>query len=152
MENLEFIAGTLVWAGKNTAYNLDFIPDDKLSWKPSPDANSALEIAQHVVMALTMLRAGIVGETGEVAPAPVPASRDEAKQQIVGAAEACAVTIRNLTPEDFNRTVSFPNGVEFPMQRAVGVPLIDLVHHHGQVAYLQTILGDKESHFDPSGF
>ncbi len=151
METLEAMAGMLQWAGKNCAYNLDFIPDDKLSWKPAPEANSALEIVQHVGVALTMLRRGIAGEESRPDEVALPASREEAKAQLVGWANACADTMRALKPEDFSRTVNL-NGREFPMQRAVGIPLIDLVHHHGQIAYIQTLLGDTESHFDPSAF
>lgn len=29
--------------------------------------------------------------------------------------------------------------------------MIDLVHHHGQVSYIQSLLGDKDQHFNPDG-
>ena len=31
------------------------------------------------------------------------------------------------------------------------IAVIDAVHHHGQIAYIQTLLGDKESHFFEMG-
>lgn len=151
METLEAMAGMLQWAGKNCAYNLDFIPDDKLSWKPAPDANSALEIVQHVGIAMTLLRRGIAGEGSHPDEVSLPASREEAKAQLVAWTNACADAIRALKPEDFGRTLDL-NGREFPMQQAAGIPLIDLLHHHGQFAYIQTLLGDTESHFDASAF
>ena len=51
MKPLEGLAETATWAGKNTAYNLQFIPADKLAWKPAPTAKSALEIAHHLIRA-----------------------------------------------------------------------------------------------------
>jgi hypothetical protein len=28
------------------------------------------------------------------------------------------------------------------------VPAVDLIHHHGQINYLQMLLGDRDDHFD----
>ena len=35
----------------------------------------------------------------------------------------------------------------FPFARAVSFPVIDAIHHHGQIAYIQSLLGDAETHF-----
>ena len=32
--------------------------------------------------------------------------------------------------------------------RAALIPVLDLLHHHGQVCYLQTLLGDREQHWN----
>jgi hypothetical protein len=32
--------------------------------------------------------------------------------------------------------------------RAVLIPVLDLLHRHGQICYLQTLLGDTEMHWD----
>ncbi|HTE20118.1 MAG TPA: hypothetical protein VK689_17270, partial [Armatimonadota bacterium] len=48
MHPMEVPAQQMLWASKNAAYNLSFIPEDKLNWKPAPTANSALEIVNHV--------------------------------------------------------------------------------------------------------
>ena len=37
---LELAAGQITWAHKNINNNLDFVPDDKLNWKPAPSSKS----------------------------------------------------------------------------------------------------------------
>jgi hypothetical protein len=32
--------------------------------------------------------------------------------------------------------------------RAALIPVLDLLHHHGQICYLQTLLGDREQHWN----
>ena len=44
---LELLAGQIDWAHKNINNNLDFIPEDKLNWKPAPESKSVLEIINH---------------------------------------------------------------------------------------------------------
>jgi hypothetical protein len=34
-----------------------------------------------------------------------------------------------------------------PLGQLAGFPVIDVIHHRGQVCYLQTMLGDKDNHF-----
>src|SRR5207302_9664670 len=46
---LEALASQAEWAAKDFAHNLDFIPADKLAWKPAPTAKSALDIANESV-------------------------------------------------------------------------------------------------------
>ena len=53
---LEGLAGQIVFFSRNLAHNLDFIPDDKLDWKPAPTANSAMEVVRHLLGAQTRLR------------------------------------------------------------------------------------------------
>ncbi len=45
--SLEQVAAQLDWAHKNINNNLDFMPEDKLNWKPAPEAKSVLEIINH---------------------------------------------------------------------------------------------------------
>ena len=40
-------------------FNLDFLPDEKLGWKPAPDAKSALEIVNHLAPYLDSLSAAL---------------------------------------------------------------------------------------------
>lgn len=148
MTAMEQLAELVEWAGKNTAYNLDFIPDDKLDWKPAPEANSALEIVNHVMHPLTAMRAALEG--GEFKSDFTPAStRDEAKRILQDAANAYGATLRSVSPENLQGTIQHPTRGAIPMQLAATMPVRDLLHHHGQIAYLQTLLGDAHSHFAP---
>jgi uncharacterized damage-inducible protein DinB len=140
IEQLTMMAG-------NLAYNLDFVPDDKLNWKPAPTAASALEIANHVLEPLrgmaSQLRTGEFNAEGAQAT-----NRAEAQQFIVEAANDYAAALRELKAEDLQGTISLPFG-EVPKGMAISIPVVDLIHHHGQIAYLQTMWGDAESHFAP---
>ena len=151
MDYLNTLAVQVEMAGKNLAYNLDFIPEDKLNWKPAPTANSTLKVVNHATSSLKSARNAITTgnmEPGEFSPAT---NVSEAKQLISSAASDYAQAMRALTPEDLNRTVELPFGA-FPVAQLAGMMVFDLIHHHGQIAYIQTILGDTESHFDPSLF
>jgi hypothetical protein len=153
MHPLEGMAGTGVWTAKNMAYNLDFIPDDKLNWKPAPTANSALEIVNHVLGALARLTPLLQGGAPSDAPAEFEkaTNRESAKRLLVQAAENHAAVVVQLNPADLGNIVKLPFA-EFPLARVASMPVIDLLHHHGQIAYIQTLLGDTESHFDAEAF
>ena len=150
MNALEVMAGQVQWAGSNIAYNLDFIPEDKLDWKPAPQAESALGIINHAVQPLFGMLSMLEG--GEFKAEFEPATnRDEAKALIKRASAAYAAKMGSLQPQDVEGTVSMPFGGEWPKMRAVSLPLIDLIHHHGQIAYIQSLLGDTVSHFEEMG-
>ncbi len=148
-DNLEMLAGMAQWIGSNLAYNLAKIPADKLSWKPAPDASSALEIVNHLMMPLT----GIPAMLNDGAPAEfAPATDLESSQKLIrDASEKYAVFLRGLAPESLEGTIEMPFGGTWPRERVASLPIVDLIHHHGQIAYLQTLLGDTESHFEEMG-
>lgn len=132
--------------GRNFAHNLDFIPGDKLNWKPSPTANSALEITLQAAGHLLNMKAALTGgQFGDV-HFPAPATRDEAKELILRASSDYAAWLQTLDGSDFGDPVQLPFGT-MPRGQCVSMPVLDLVHHHGQITYIQTILGDTENHF-----
>ncbi|MEO6908111.1 MAG: DinB family protein [Abditibacteriaceae bacterium] len=145
MESIEVLIGMAEWGAQNVVYNLDFIPDDKLQWRPAPEAQSALEIAHEIARSVDS--ASILFQTGEMTRRVTePQNRDEAKEAILDAVETYAATLRSLTEEQLNSTVIFPFR-EMPMQFAMRVPVTEILHHHGQIAYIQLLLGDTENHF-----
>jgi uncharacterized damage-inducible protein DinB len=149
-ERLETLAGQVRWAAKNIAYNLDFIPDDKLNWKPAPQALSALEIAGHVIGVFNHFRERVENPQAESnfhGDHPVPASREEAKTKLIEAGEEYCRVLTALTPESLSQIVELPFG-KLPLGFIAAMPATDAIHHHGQIAYIQTLLGDTESHFD----
>lgn len=153
MHPLESLAGLLRWAAKNTAYNLKFIPDDKLAWKPSPEANSALEIVCHVTGAIRAMRPALDGgsEISFPAPGTPPATREEAQEMLTSAAEEYADALVKVSPADLGREITIAGTMKFALARAASMPVVDVIHHHGQIAYIQSILGDKEFHFFERG-
>jgi len=146
MHPLDGLARMTEFAGNNLAYNLEFIPADKLGWKPAPSAKSALEIIQHATSALTFMRPVLTG--GEYTRSEIPAPTDcrSAQDLIRSATRDYAAALRQVDPSRLGEAVELPFG-SFPLAQCAGLATFDVMHHHGQVAYIQTLPGDQENHF-----
>jgi hypothetical protein len=135
----ETLANQMLAISHNIAFNLDFIPADKLFWKPAPDANSALEIVHHVL--------GAVGSFTAPGAAVAPVTElADAKARVVQAGQKFADALRAASPEELAE-VGPPMGLARGHFAALLV--VDTINHHGQITYIQTMLGDLESHFAP---
>jgi uncharacterized damage-inducible protein DinB len=145
MNPMEGMAQQMNWVARNTAHNLGFIPKEKLTWKPAPTSKSALEIISHTAGFIHAMTPVLTG--GEFKPPQFPTltSLEEAQNLITSCTETYAAALARLTPADLGRTVQLPFG-PFPLARAASMPVVDLIHHHGQIAYIQTLLGDTEDH------
>ncbi len=134
------------WAGRNLANNLNFIPDDKLNWKPAPTANSALEIINHLVPNILRLSDIISGGDGQFQVEPIT-TREAAQAAINHAATEYSIQVSKLSQEELERPVQLPFG-EVPCSRACALAVTEAINHHGQLTYIQTLLGDVESHLE----
>ena len=143
MTPIDLIASQLDWADNNICNNIDFIPEDKMNWKPAPKAKSPLEIIAHMAKTLAMMTAGVSGQAKK--DVPNVQTREEAKQLVSNMIENHVSVIKNLSDEQLNETAHLEIG-DFPMQMAIGMPVIETINHHGQLTYIQTLLGDDESH------
>jgi len=140
---LELAAGQMTWAHQNINNNLDFVPDDKLNWKPAPDAKSVLEIINHATGTVNMMTSVIKGAAkSELTPAT---NRDQAKALMTQVVQAHLSFIATLQPGDLEKPVQLPFG-EFPTGFVAAMPVVELLNHHGQITYIQILLGDTESH------
>lgn len=148
MSPLQLLSDTVKWAGKNLSYNLGKIPDDKLDWKPAPDAKSALEIAAEVVGVLQNFTALLKKQ--QSGDRPVFQSRQEAQTAVETASADYALLLLSLGDNDLIGEMDL-GFTKMPKARAITLPVVDTFHHHGQIAYLQTLLGDTESHFYEMG-
>lgn len=151
MNPLEVLANQVEWAAKDTAHNLDFIPADRLQWKPAPTAKSVMEIVNEMVGAAKKMT-GVLGG-GSWTPAPpefTPATTAAAaKELLLSTAREYAQALRAVRPEDLGRQVDF-GFRSLPLAQAAGMPAMEFVHHRGQIVYIQTLLGDTQDHFDMS--
>lgn len=144
MTPIELIAGQLDWANKNICNNIDFIPDDKLAWKPEPTSKSPLEIVKHMTGTVNMMTSGIKGEAEK--ELPDVATKAEAKQLVNQVIQDHVAFIKTLSDEQLAGKVTVGQLGEFPMTMAAALPVIECVNHHGQFTYIETLLGDDESH------
>jgi uncharacterized damage-inducible protein DinB len=150
MIDTETLAEFSLFVAKNIACNLDFIPSDKLTWKPAPEAKSVLEILNHVLQNYTRFKSHFDGSNRS---AFTPATTaDEAKKMLIEAAEGYAQIMRTATLEQWDRQIHVTGRSHLPLKQAATMLVLDTVNHHGQVTYIQTLLGDVESHFDTSAF
>lgn len=150
MGTLQTLAGQASWATKNLAYNLDFIPDEKLVWKPAGTARSALEIVGHLLGTFAMATDQLKDTGQEMLYHKLAcsvSSRNEAKIRLISTGEEYSYLLFSLKPEILTKVVELPFG-RFPLSFVAAMPVMDAVHHHGQIAYIQILLGDAESHFD----
>ena len=147
MHPLQVLIESLEWAGKNTAHNLNYIPDDKLAWKPAPDAKSALEIVHECITTISWMQGALTGATYDPeAKIPVPETREDAQKQLLEVSANYIALLQSFGAGDLEGTIELTFG-PFPRSRAIALPILDLTHHHGQLAYIQTLLGDTVSHF-----
>ena len=156
MDINQHLAQQIRWVARNFAFNLDFVPADKWNWKPAPTASSAQEITAHITQTLARAALMIAGADWDEAESQMPdvltnGSLEAAKAKLHEAAEAFAVQVEELTPEAGNRILHTPYG-DFSVAQFASVDLMDLMHHHGQIAYIQTLCGDTESHFVDGDF
>lgn len=126
-------------------FNLDFIPEDKLSWKPTPHAKSALEIVNHLAEYLSRISRRLGSPTPEFVPAT---DRESAKQVLAASAERYLKAVRGASSEALS--AKFRPDMPLTLGWMITASTIDTIHHAGQIAYIQTLLGDNEIHFDQS--
>ncbi len=146
MSPLDGVIGLAEWAGRDTAYNLGFIPEDKLAWKPAETAKSVVEVTNEIIYVLNGMVDVIKGGAWPE-PDPTKAVSDLADLQ-EGVKQATAnyiAALKTLTPEDLDKEATLPFGT-FPMARFATFALAELLHHRGQIVYVQSLLGDAESH------
>jgi hypothetical protein len=152
MTDLQAFARLARWAGRSFAANLGGIPEEKLNWQPAPGVKSAAAVTAEVVglceIALPLLHGQGWGEFR----LQLPATIEEGRQRVLAASEAYAAALEAATPASLERVVETGIGPGTVLigsaRRGVAYPLVDLIHHNGQICYLQSLLGDEEIRFD----
>ena len=137
--------------------SLSFVPDDKLTWKPSPTAKSALEIATHIGV-VNMAMADLI-KNRKSTFATVPelfewmgaeekkyTSRDAVISLLDAGAAKITATLNALTVKDLEEGVVVAPFGERPLRRFIFIPEGHTSDHASQIDFLQTIWGDVEFH------
>lgn len=144
MEDLKTVAVLARWAADDTIHQLQFIPEDRLDWSPAEEIKSALKIVGEIVMVLRMMQPAFEGGACVGGEFPLFRSREEAVTALREATEKYAAALEAAGPE-LERMLETPVGPLWG-PRAVLFPAIELLHHHGQITYIQSLLGDHEFH------
>jgi DinB superfamily len=147
MNPLELLAYQAEWATKDAAHNLDFIPADKLTWKPAPTAKSVLDIVNEMGMFAKGMTPMLSGGCFTRPDHPAATTLEAAKELLLSTGRDYAAALRAVKPEDLGRQVDLGFGT-FTLAQAAGMPVIEMIHHRGQIIYIETLLGDTQDHFD----
>ncbi len=129
---------------------LGHIPDDKLTYSPTPTAKSALQIASHVIAANGFFTSALTG--GVVTGAPAMdvgeiASRQEAVERINASTDALLAAINALSPERLDAVIPTPFG-DSSAAFFLGIAGVHTFGHAAQLEYLQTCWGDLDFHWN----
>ncbi len=136
--------------------NFSYVPDDKLTWTPTPTAKSPIRIAAH-----TALYAGRFAQM--IREQKLPAvenltewlaqknaeeeaitSRDEIEIVFRKGTDEVIEALRTLTPEAIASTLDSGQGWSAPMTQLMGFAGWHATLHTGQIDYLQTCWDDQE--------
>jgi hypothetical protein len=135
--------------------NFSHVPDDKLTWTPTPTAKSAIRIAAH-----TALYAGRFARMIEDRQLPGGDNLEEwlAQRNAEEVAITCRVEMESifrkgteevlaaldsLTPEEIGRSLDSGLGWSMPMTFLMNLPGFHATLHTGQIDYLQTCWDDQ---------
>jgi len=74
-------------------------------------------------------------------------SAADARQAILKAVDEYATKLEQADPAQLQREIQLPFGTFWAARFAL-FPVIEIIHHRGQICYLQSLLGDAEARFD----
>jgi glutathione S-transferase len=154
----DYIADNTMAALESFIRNVEALPADKLDWKPEPTSRSALsmlaEIGSTGVLLMQTMRtmqapamdSEAVKRAQEVRAQlnTLDRARDAARSRTQ---EYCEV-VRSLDDSSLAQMVDMPwaEGMRWSIADVAGFHHWNLVWHTGQVAYIQSLLGDVEMH------
>ncbi len=136
--------------------NFSHVPDDKLTWTPTPTAKSAIRIAAHTALYSGRF-ARMINERKLPAPENLTewlAQRDAEEIAVTSRAEMEAIfrkgtdevlaALDDLTPEDIEMSLGSGQGWSMPMSHLMKLPGWHATLHTGQIDFLQTCWDDQE--------
>lgn len=152
----EFQADKIEGAAKLLAFWLGVMPEDKQSWVPEIEGAAGLRNARELVAecaaANRFFTALLKGEKPALfRPFEIKseyATGEEAQQDLIESAAACAAVVRGLSDEDLAKEYR----LRWPMPgyQIIDFPYRNMAYHAGQVNQLQLLYGDAEFHL-PKG-
>jgi hypothetical protein len=129
------------------AYNLAQLPEEKLDWTPTEASKSALDVVGEVVFVMKSSLPVFAGGTIDFDLARAKPSGLAEAQQWLSETSAQFADLLDAAGPELERAIDTPFG-QLWGSSAVTFGLVDLLHHHGQITYLQSLLGDAENHMD----
>ena len=136
---------------------LSFIPDDKLTWKPSPTAKTPLNIVAHCALVSKFCADVITVNMPDSMPSPQEFLKGlhEAEEKVTTRESAIALlnettaelskAFDGVNVDNIDSTRNSPFGA-IPIRFWISQGGEQMAGHAGQLEYLQTIWGDLDNH------
>jgi len=132
------------------------VPEDKLNWKPMDNGRTVLDQLQECAQSATFF-AGLFNPESEQDLSPEATEARKRERQSWTTIDQCEAAcnansaplyeaIRQIPDERLEETIELPWGETATIADALAFQYWNLVYHHGQINYLQTLYGDFEMH------
>ncbi len=134
------------------------VPADKLDWKPLDGGRSVLDICQEMALCPSWAK-DLIGGKEEPEWNEEVAAKVEAEKKQFATVEACKAECYRRLEELFEMYREMPDerlaetkwlpydgGRDFAMEEMMDYPRWNFNYHLGQIAYVQTLYGDKAMH------
>jgi uncharacterized damage-inducible protein DinB len=127
--------------------NVGAMPADKLTWKPAETSRTAQELIEEIVSATVYNTAVLTTKTSadDAWVSVAGKSLKELEQlQRAGVAEFLAA-VKEFPESEYTEQITLPWGAMTYFD-VMSYNYWNLMYHIGQIAYIQTLYGDKEMH------
>ncbi|MBI1730179.1 DUF1572 family protein [Candidatus Acetothermia bacterium] len=152
MKEIQTLSTAVEGAVSDVVKGYEFVTAKKQSWKPEESAKSAQEIANHVSYWNLVFERAISGGSLPTASESewIESNRDAktkegSKMLLEKTSQAFTKAVKGLSSEQLSKSISLPWGSSSTLQAVLG-NYNHISYHSGQLNYLQTLLGDTESH------
>lgn len=157
-ENVDTARANFLQAKSRLITLLETTADDKLNWAPSETARSPIRVAAHASQVVHDITEMLDGRTFAIptteeaevffAAREKPFStREEVFELLEKNSAEFLAWLENLTPQTLEGSMTLPFGLgSIPMSHGITVQALHMNDHVGQLAYIQTIYGDRIWH------
>jgi len=135
---------------------LSFVPEDSLTWSPTPTAKNALQIAAHCAghsgAFAGIIRDGKFPADVEDFLGPIRSATqsittlDQAEAMLRKGIADTIAALDTVTPEQVDSVIDAPGLGQIPFTFCMTIPARHLNDHTSQIDYLQTCWDDQEVH------
>ncbi len=136
--------------------NARALPEDRLDWRPMDQGRSALDQVRECAAIPRLLTRVLRERAFNVGSEEMEALRaewatwslDEAERIGREETETFLEVLASMSEEELQKRIPVPffGGVERTLAEIASTHVWNLIYHIGQIAYIQTLLGDREMH------
>lgn len=133
------------------------VPEDKVNWSPLDAGRSVLDMAAECALSPTWGTSLLEHREFKMSPEIMQqfmeakaaiTSIEQAEQVCRANCETFYAAVRAFPADELENTIQLPFGADpnWSFKQLMNIHLWNCTYHLGQVAYVQTLYGDKEMH------